>query len=451
MAVPRFGLAGLALLLFLAWAGPARAESGHVSTAPTGAGDMPSASVQAPALELRPITEVEMRAVTPPVTREAAWAHARASAWLTALHRAVSAFPQRREIRMGAVAPAERLALAAQLYRAAAPPLADAPDAAKAAGSAEDSPLHVALSLTSRPQAGTELILALRNPELLALRHTLISETRDTLEIMDRHWPGGTAAVRGTVPAAKTPETAASPSERTKRDFRQARDWQRMGARLNGLWLAQAALDLTPEGWLTGADALSTLERAAREAPRSPTVRLLLAEAQLQRNLPQQSIESCTEALRLAPGSNLISGRARYIRALAHWRLQQLALAEDDLNAALHTRTPSTPQGAEQARRLRARGAVRMLRRNYPGMCADFSAACALGGCEGLAVARAQKYCRTRAATAPQSAPASLPPSFLAAPAGQIPENTEKQTPEPAQGNPMNSDKPDRPEGDPAS
>ena len=443
MAVPRFGLAGLALLLFLAWAGPARAESGRVPTAPADAGDMPSASAQAPALELRPITEVEMRAVTPPVTREAAWAHARASAWLAALHRAVIAFPQRREIRMGAVAPAERLALAAQLYRAAAPPLADTPNAAKAPDTAEDSPLHVALSLTSRPQAGTELILALRNPELLALRHTLISETRDTLEIMDRHWPGGTAALQPATPGVKTPEV--------ERGFWQARDWQRMGARLNGLWLAQAALDLTPEGWLTGADALNTLERAAREAPRSPTVRLLLAEAQLQRNLPQQSIESCTEALRLAPGSNLISGRARYIRALAHWRLQQLALAEDDLNAALHTRTPSAPQGAEQARRLRARGAVRMLRRNYPGMCADFSAACALGDCEGLAVARAQKYCRTRAAAAPESGPASLPPSFLAAPAGQIPENTEKQTPEPAQGNPMNSDKPDRPEGDPAS
>ncbi|GKG94062.1 hypothetical protein CE91St38_20700 [Desulfovibrionaceae bacterium] len=443
MAVPRFGLAGLALLLFLAWAGPARAESGRVPTAPADAGDMPSASAQAPALELRPITEVEMRAVTPPVTREAAWAHARASAWLAALHRAVIAFPQRREIRMGAVAPAERLALAAQLYRAAAPPLADTPNAAKAPDTAEDSPLHVALSLTSRPQAGTELILALRNPELLALRHTLISETRDTLEIMDRHWPGGTAALQPATPGVKTPEV--------ERGFWQARDWQRLGARLNGLWLAQAALDLTPEGWLTGADALSTLERAAREAPRSPTVRLLLAEAQLQRNLPQQSIESCTEALRLAPGSNLISGRARYIRALAHWRLQQLALAEDDLNAALHTRTPSAPQGAEQARRLRARGAVRMLRRNYPGMCADFSAACALGDCEGLAVARAQKYCRTRAAAAPESGPASLPPSFLAAPAGQIPENTEKQTPEPAQGNPMNSDKPDRPEGEPAS
>ena len=443
MTVPRFGLAGLVLLLFLAWAGPARAESGRVPTTPEDAGDMPSASAQAPALELRPITEVEMRAVTPPVTREAAWAHARASAWLAALHRAVIAFPQRREIRMGAVAPAERLALAAQLYRAAAPPLADAPNAAKAPDTAEDSPLHVALSLTPRSKAGTELILALRNPELLALRHTLISETRDTLEIMDRHWPGGTAALQPAIPGVKTPEV--------ERDFWQTRDWQRMSARLNGLWLAQAALDLTPEGWLTGAEALSTLERATREAPRSPTVRLLLAEAQLQRNLPQQSIESCTETLRLAPGSNLISGRARYIRALAHWRLQQLALAEDDLNAALHTRTPSAPQGAEQARRLRARGAVRMLRRNYPGMCADFSAACALGDCEGLAVARAQKYCRTRAAAAPESGPASLPPSFLAAPAGQIPENTEKQAPEPAQGNPMNSDKPDRPEGEPAS
>ena len=443
MTVPRFGLAGLVLLLFLAWAGPARAESGRVPTTPEDAGDMPSASAQAPALELRPITEVEMRAVTPPVTREAAWAHARASAWLAALHRAVIAFPQRREIRMGAVAPAERLALAAQLYRAAAPPLADAPNAAKAPDTAEDSPLHVALSLTPRSQAGTELILALRNPELLALRHTLISETRDTLEIMDRHWPGGTAALQPAIPGVKTPEV--------ERDFWQTRDWQRMSARLNGLWLAQAALDLTPEGWLTGAEALSTLERATREAPRSPTVRLRLAEAQLQRNLPQQSIESCTEALRLAPGSNLISGRARYIRALAHWRLQQLALAEDDLNAALHTRTHSAPQGAEQARRLRARGAVRMLRRNYPGMCADFSAACALGDCEGLAVARAQKYCRTRAAAAPESGPASLPPSFLAAPAGQIPENTEKQAPEPAQGSPMNSDKPDRPEGEPAS
>ena len=63
-----------------------------------------------------------------------------------------------------------------------------------------------------------------------------------------------------------------------------------------------------------------------------------------------------------------------------------------------------------------------MLRRDYPGMCADFADACGLGDCEGLAVARAQNYCRTGATATPaRPAPATLPPSFLAAPAGESP------------------------------
>ncbi|WP_022655881.1 hypothetical protein [uncultured Desulfovibrio sp.] len=395
MMAPRFGFAGLALILcfwtsLCAWAGPA---------------DVAVDSTPAPVLELTTVIEVEMRRVTPPVPCGAAWAHARATAWLNALRRAAAAFPRRRAIRMG-VSPAEHLALAAQLYRAVAPSLADAPQAGETGAG---TPLHATLSLTPRPQAGEELIRALRNPELLFLRHALISETRDVLEIMDRHWPGDLEE-----DAATKTEACASPS--TERDFWRAGDWERMGARLDGLWRAQAALDLSPEGWLTDADALATLERAAARAPRSATVRLLLAEAQLQRNLPQQSLESCTEALRLSPGLS----RARYIRALAHWRLQQLALAEDDLNAALNVRSGPAPQGAELARRLRARGAVRMLRRDYPGMCADFADACGLGDCEGLAVARTQNYCRTGAAAAPaRPAPATLPPSFFATPAGE--------------------------------
>ncbi len=64
-----------------------------------------------------------------------------------------------------------------------------------------------------------------------------------------------------------------------------------------------------------------------------------------------------------------------------------------------------------------------MLRRDYAGMCADFANACGLGDCEGLAVARAQNYCRTGAAAAPaRPAPATLPPSFLAAPDGAAPD-----------------------------
>lgn len=352
-----------------------------------------------------------MRRVLPPMSGKAAWAHARSTAWLKALRRAAAALPGRRDIRMGVPA-AQRPALAAQLYRAAAPPAT-----AVHSEDSEKTSLHVPLSLTPRPRAEEELIRALRNPQLLALRHALISETREVLARMDRHWPGGLEKDAASAPATAT-KTGTDAPPRQKGDVWRADDWERMGARLDGLWRAQAALDLTAGGWLTEADALSTLEQAAARAPHSATVRLLLAEAQLQRDLPQQSLESCTEALRLCPALS----RARYIRALAHWRLQQLALAEDDLNAALNVRSGPAPQGAELARRLRARGAVRMLRRDYAGMCADFANACGLGDCEGLAVARAQNYCRTGAAAAPaRPAPATLPHSFLAAPDGAAP------------------------------
>lgn len=145
------------------------AESGRVPTTPEDAGDMPSASAQAPALELRPITEVEMRAVTPPVTREAAWRTPGPRLGLrpcTGRNRLSPAAGNPHGRGSSGGAPGSGRAI----IPAAAPPLADAPNAAKAPDTAEDSPLHVALSLTPRSQAGTELILALRNPELLALR-----------------------------------------------------------------------------------------------------------------------------------------------------------------------------------------------------------------------------------------------------------------------------------------
>ena len=108
-------------------------------------------------------------------------------------------------------------------------------------------------------------------------------------------------------------------------------------------------------------------------------------------DMPQRSIASCTAALELAPDL----GRARYIRALAHWRLQQLALAEDDLSAALEATTNAFPHTSDKVRLLRARGALRMLRSNEPGMCDDLAAACALGDCDGLAAARGQQMCLT--------------------------------------------------------
>lgn len=167
------------------------------------------------------------------------------------------------------------------------------------------------------------------------------------------------------------------------------RHWEAASDRLQALLRAQDLMEADAEGWLVPDGVLPRLERASARLPQSPTVWLLLAEAQLRRGLPLQSVASCDAALALAPGLN----RARYIRALGHWRLQQLALAEDDLTSSLDARHGLAPQGEDRARRLRARGAVRMQRRDLTGMCEDFGAACALGECEGLILARAQEYC----------------------------------------------------------
>ncbi len=352
------------------------------------------------ALRLTPITEAAMRHIPASLPWAAAYAHARATAWLTAVRKAADSLPQRREIRMGAVSPEERLALAAQLYSAAA----SSPGAKKA------DPLQAMVTLEPRPQPEQQIRVALRHAELLELRRRLMEETRATLNSMNCRWPGG---------SPDAPSEAESPKARlsacTGATWTSA-DWTRMGERLDGLWLAQAALGPTSGGWLAAPDSLPVLEKAARLAPDSPIVRLLLAEAQLQSGLPQQCVESCNEALRLDPAL----GRARHIRGLAHWRLQQLALAEDDLSSALAARSKPPSRGIERARLLRARGAVRLLRRNYDGMCEDFAAACALGDCEGLAVARAQNYCRAADAAEDMGSrsrpPAALPPAFLLSP-----------------------------------
>ncbi len=167
------------------------------------------------------------------------------------------------------------------------------------------------------------------------------------------------------------------------------RHWEAASGRLQALLRVQDIMEADAEGWLVPDGVLPRLERASARLPQSPTVWLLLAEAQLRRGLPLQSVTSCDAALALAPGLN----RARYIRALGHWRLQQLALAEDDLTSSLDARHGLAPQGEDRARRLRARGAVRMQRRDLAGMCEDFGAACALGECEGLMLARSQGYC----------------------------------------------------------
>lgn len=166
------------------------------------------------------------------------------------------------------------------------------------------------------------------------------------------------------------------------------------------------------EGWLAGAQSMPLLEELAERVPESALVRLLLAEARLRAGLPQQCMEAASAALRRAPDMT----RARYVRALAHWRLQQLALAEEDLDAALRATPAPVGSAAHDALRrgiLRARGALRMLRGNTDGMCEDLTAACALGDCEGLAAVRGRGQCLPPEGL-PEPATATLPPRLPA-------------------------------------
>lgn len=294
---------------------------------------------------------------------------AEVAAYLEALNRAAVRLGQRSDVALGLPAADERAALAVGLYTPVLRP----------AGAG-----RVEVTLAPRPDENARIAAMLRRPEFLDLCQRLLRDGADLL-----------AAVRAPDPAARggawyrasaSPPTDTSASPQTDADL-EIKD--RLTEQLEAVFIALSALQPGAEDWYARPDALQNLERTAAALPRSAAILLLLAEARLQHDLPQQSITACTAALRLAPELN----RARYVRALAHWRLQQLALAEDDLSASLADWHGRAPQGRERAQRLQARGAVRQLRRDPAGMCADFLAACALGDCRGLAAARTQGQC----------------------------------------------------------
>lgn len=318
---------------------------------------------------LSDVTELVRRPFPLIVPLEYRWA--RGAAWLAALESARAALPAGARIGLAASGLDDRaglLALCARLYTLDHLTPEDSPE------------LVVAVRLAPTPDAATAMASAVREADLLAVQRALIRDLEQALMAVGRHWPSSLAEAR-----------------------QRAVELEAAALRLEALWQALGAARAAPGGWFCAPEALPALERAAAGARENPAIWLLLAEAQMQRDLPQAAVASAGEALRLLaldraahPAGERLAGRARYVRALGHWRLGQPALAEADLDASLRAlRSESAPRGEELARRLRARGAVRMLRRNVDGMCADFMAACGLGDCEGLAVARRRGLCRS--------------------------------------------------------
>lgn len=169
---------------------------------------------------------------------------------------------------------------------------------------------------------------------------------------------------------------------------------------LDALWMYMQILPKLRTVWDTPALVQQQMERALTLAPQVPLLWCALGEAQLQLDLPQKALDSLDKALQFDP----TLARALYTRGLAHLRLQQVALAESDLTTAINLR-PNT------AHWLRARGAVRMVREEYGPMCEDFSAACALGDCDGLITARKRDLCQPQP---PDLAPAGAPKTHAA-------------------------------------
>lgn len=313
-----------------------------------------------------PVTEVVERPFPLLVPLSYRWA--RGAAWMGALMSACRELPAaaRRELAASGLDDrAGRLALCARLHTLDHLTPDDSPDVA------------VAVRLVPAPEAARTG--AAREEDALAVRRALVLDLEATLLAVRRDWPPSLAEARKRAVAL---DAAA--------------------LRLEALWRALEAAHEAAGPWSCGPGALSALERASRGAPENAALWLLLAEARLQRDLPQAAVASAGEALRLLgrdgarhPADARLAARARYVRGLAHWRLGQPALAEADLDAALALGAESAREDAERARRLRARGAVRLARRNVEGMCADFAAACALGDCEGLAAARGRGYCRS--------------------------------------------------------
>lgn len=321
------------------------------------------------------------------VHQDAVFGIARATAFLEALHEAALSLSQHTAAHIGAFALERRTALAAAAYAAAplvSKSVTDAP--APFVGQEE---LTVLIKLEIPPALlDTRIRQTLQHGDTWALYE-------EALALMRKQTEEGRDLVH------KAAQLRQSHGIHMDEIFMQRINY--LADNLDALWMYLQMLHTLRTSWEDPAQVQAQMQRALTLAPRSPFLWCALGEAQLQLDFPQLAIESLDKAVRFDPAF----ARALYARGLAHLRLQQSALAENDLSAALTLRPHTLPW-------LRARGAVRMVREDYGPMCEDFSEACALGDCDGLMTARKRQLCLPEEKTPPQS-PAQAPTQPTAA------------------------------------
>lgn len=326
------------------------------------------------------------------IHKDSVYGIARASAFIKALHEAALSLGQHTAAHIGAFALDKRAALAASVY----PPVvsksvADAPHSAQSSAVDEQEVLTVLVKLEAPlPQIDQRVRQTLQHPDTWTLY-------MEALEVMNRQAQEGRDLVQRA--AALRHEHGTHMDE----IFMQRINY--LADQLDGLWMYVQILPKLQTKWDNPTQVQAQMQRALTLAPQSPFLWCALGEAQLQLDLPQLAVQSLNKAVQFDPHF----ARAFYVRGLAHLRLQQSALAENDLSAALELRPRTLPW-------LRARGAVRMVREAYGPMCEDFLEACALGDCDGLMTARKRQLCLPESSPVPDSPAASAAPPALVAP-----------------------------------
>lgn len=299
-----------------------------------------------------------------PFPNQEAYLFCRANAWLDALQKALPFLPasaERHLWEMDLNSEAGRLALAGLLFpvEASTPDISASPE------------VRVFLAINQE----YDLAPIWANPERLLMEIALIDEMRFTLDEMRANFQSGENST------SDTPE------------FSRA---------LDALW--RLAVPVEDDVMPTLSISSSAMKNAAAISSQPPMVLLAKAQAALDAEMPQDAQALAAKAF-IACEKRLVTTDANdkawtmllawssYLRGLAHWRLNQDALARGDLDKAAKLAREVGVQLPLLASITLASAELSRHRGFTPQMCKELEEACALGSCAELAAARRQGLC----------------------------------------------------------
>lgn len=275
----------------------------------------------------------------------------RARAWLTALERAAALLPPAADFRLRQRGLGDRLSRLA-LCALVAPLDVVTPE------KVQGDSIRVFLNWPDDPRDAFDSILA--NSRQILMEMAVIRETEETVRRLSAVWPS--SVTQGNRELARLEELAQE---------------------LNALWQGAVTPQIAEKD-NTPTDSPALLSLRLRHKPDPASLDKLV------NRLMDKEVEDSACAVLW----NRLAARALYLRGGEHERLHQPALADADYSAALVRLQKFGAEDELKANIYLLRGALR--RYDEKQMCADFSAACALGKCQALSLARRDGMCASK-------------------------------------------------------